>query len=240
MINDVRWITPLILLLSVEHLISQHYTFGMALPPSTTITRGSISVPVISIDTENHTPFHAKNDVAIVCRKHRNFLSRRGILASIALSFSTLPLIVSAETIGKNPVCNDASCLGVWDGMLADCPKQNGVFKFGPGCVSSQDDTPGIFAEPWDYSESKSFAKISDDDSRMDLILSAIRLVSSRNGDEGLYSIIIVFCVLFGQSHISSDLICTQLIFFHVFFLIIHTISRRGLPIGTIFKIDFR
>jgi len=25
--------------------------------------------------------------------------------------------------------------------------------KAKPGCVSSQDDTPGIFAEPWDYSD---------------------------------------------------------------------------------------
>ena len=43
----------------------------------------------------------------------------------------------SAETIGKDPDCNDASCLGVWDGLLADCPHGNAA-GFGNGCVSSQ------------------------------------------------------------------------------------------------------
>lgn len=61
-----------------------------------------------------------------------------------------------SETIGKDPNCNDGTCLGVWDGLLADCPhmtRTEYVFGNGGGCVSSQDDTPGIFAEPWDYSE---------------------------------------------------------------------------------------
>ena len=57
----------------------------------------------------------------------------------------------AAETIGKDPYCNDSSCLGVWDGLLADCP--HGMLKANAGCASSQDDTPGIFSEPWDYSE---------------------------------------------------------------------------------------
>ena len=56
----------------------------------------------------------------------------------------------AAETVGKDPDCNDSTCLGVWDGLLADCPHLKGSSS----CVSSQDDTPGIFAEPWDYSES--------------------------------------------------------------------------------------
>ena len=56
----------------------------------------------------------------------------------------------AAETVGKDPDCNDSTCLGVWDGLLADCPHLKGSSS----CVSSQDDTPGVFAEPWDYSES--------------------------------------------------------------------------------------
>jgi hypothetical protein len=63
----------------------------------------------------------------------------------------------AAETVGKDPDCNEASCLGVWDGLLADCPHDQKISPFrysslgggaGAGCVSSQDDTPGIFAEP--------------------------------------------------------------------------------------------
>ena len=60
----------------------------------------------------------------------------------------------AAETIGKADDCNDSYCLGVWDGLLADCPHDasgNIAFrglKGGAGCVSSQDDTPGIFSEP--------------------------------------------------------------------------------------------
>lgn len=74
---------------------------------------------------------------------------RRAILSVLS---TTISLPVFAETVGKDPDCNDRSCLGVWDGLLADCP--HGM-TLGAGCVSSQDDTPGIFAEPYvsiDYS----------------------------------------------------------------------------------------
>ena len=54
----------------------------------------------------------------------------------------------AAETVGKDPLCNNASCLGVWDGLLADCPHGQISKSAGAGCASSQDDTPGIFAEP--------------------------------------------------------------------------------------------
>lgn len=75
---------------------------------------------------------------------------RHAILSILSTTASVIPLSVSAETIGKDPNCNNRDCLGVWDGLLADCP--HGM-TLGAGCVSSQDDTPGIFAEPWDYSE---------------------------------------------------------------------------------------
>ncbi len=29
---------------------------------------------------------------------------------------------IAAETVGKDADCDDASCLGVWDGLLVDCP----------------------------------------------------------------------------------------------------------------------
>jgi uncharacterized protein (DUF1499 family) len=103
----------------------------------------------------------------------------------------------SAETIGKDPSCLTSSCLGVWDGLLADCPRQNGV---GAGCVASQDDTPGIFAEPWDYADdanyvatttttdrSRSKKPLDEDDWATELVRrieQAVMLVSARRGDD--------------------------------------------------------
>jgi uncharacterized protein (DUF1499 family) len=106
------------------------------------------------------------------------FLSRRGLIASLIGGFSVSVLsspVKATETVGKDPDCNNGTCLGVWDGLLADCP-HNKAFS---GCVSSQDDTPGIFAEPWDYSESKSL----DWNDQMKVLLPIIQLVSSRRKD---------------------------------------------------------
>ena len=76
----------------------------------------------------------------------RRFLGALGgAFGSIVVTESLLKPAAAAETIGKDPECNDRSCLGVWDGLLADCP--HGM-KGGAGCTSSQDDTPGIFSEP--------------------------------------------------------------------------------------------
>lgn len=82
-----------------------------------------------------------------------------------------------AETIGKDPDCNEASCLGVWDGLLADCPHVD--IRSGAGCTSSQDDTPGIFSEPWDYSESDSM----DWRDQMKLLVSSLDLICAKRGD---------------------------------------------------------
>lgn len=88
----------------------------------------------------------------------------------------------AAETVGKDPNCNGGSCIGVWDGLLADCPHGRGaVFKTGAGCTSSQDDTPGIFSEPWDYSESTN--NLSDWEAQMKLLIPAILFSSTRRGD---------------------------------------------------------
>ena len=88
----------------------------------------------------------------------------------------------AAETVGKDENCNDATCLGVWDGLLADCP-HNTRMKFGVGgaaCVSSQDDTPGIFAEPWDYAESDTL----DWKEQMGRLETALTKATQRRGDE--------------------------------------------------------
>ncbi|KAL7525431.1 hypothetical protein ACHAWF_001358 [Thalassiosira exigua] len=99
----------------------------------------------------------------------------------------------AAETVGKDASCNDASCLGVWDGLLADCPhERTKLAGGGAGCVSSQDDAPGIFAEPWDYSESipASSAAAVDEayDGEMDRLILALRTTLRRGDDvEVLY-----------------------------------------------------
>lgn len=68
--------------------------------------------------------------------------------ASLLVQVQQPSISYAAETVGKDPNCNDASCLGVWDGLLADCPHGIIDIKSGAGCASSQDDTPGVFAEP--------------------------------------------------------------------------------------------
>ena len=88
----------------------------------------------------------------------------------------------AAETIGKDPNCNDASCLGIWDGLFADCPHGKINMSAGAGCASSQDDTPGVFAEPWDYSEAPNDSLDYND--QMRLLIPAIKLVCSKRGDQ--------------------------------------------------------
>jgi uncharacterized protein (DUF1499 family) len=99
------------------------------------------------------------------------------------LSGLATPALISscnaAETIGKDPNCNEGKCLGVWDGLLADCPHGK-IALGGTGCVSSQDDTPGIFAEPWDYSESDSL----DWEMQMKRLVPALQIVTNRRNEQ--------------------------------------------------------
>ena len=81
----------------------------------------------------------------------RTSLSRRDALISAATILVAPSPSLATETIGKADDCNDSTCLGVWDGLLADCPHTSAggkLLKTGAGCVCSQDDTPGIFSEP--------------------------------------------------------------------------------------------
>jgi len=119
-------------------------------------------------------------------------MCRRDVLSKIALSFVATSAMPSAafakpETIGKDPNCNDSGCLGVWDGLLADCPHGGGMLfggtnggGAGPGCVSSQDDTPGTFAEPWDYSET---ATLDWEEQSKRLLPAIERVTARRKGD---------------------------------------------------------
>lgn len=100
-------------------------------------------------------------------------------IATTATVVAIVPSMTSAETVGKDPNCNDRTCLGVWDGLLADCPHGRSV---GAGCVSSQDDTPGVFAEPWDYSED-AFVADSSFVTVLNKVQSAILSVAGRRGD---------------------------------------------------------
>jgi hypothetical protein len=136
-----------------------------------------------------------------VLESQRMSLTRRMVLLH-QLLFSTASAAFvanAAETIGKDENCDVASCVGVWDGLLADCPhnRGGGWGGGGAGCVSSQDDTPGIFAEPWDYaddiplipsslsSSSSSFAGRSKNDvaNRMDDLILTLGTTSRNRGD---------------------------------------------------------
>lgn len=103
--------------------------------------------------------------------------SRRSLLASAFSSLVAVPAL-AAETIGKDENCNGKFCIGVWDGLLADCPHDMGAVA---GCTSSQDDTPGVFSEPWDYAEAPNNSL--DWRVQMRLLVPTIQLVSSRRGD---------------------------------------------------------
>jgi hypothetical protein len=118
--------------------------------------------------------------------------SRRDIFLVVggAVAASVVPAR-AAETVGKEEGCNDSSCLGVWDGLLADCPHNNNaamrgaasLLKTGAGCVSSQDDTPGVFSAPWDYSEAPNSYSL-DWQAQMKVLLPTIQFVSARRGDK--------------------------------------------------------
>jgi hypothetical protein len=99
-----------------------------------------------------------KNSDRAATTSRRNLL-QKAIPAAIGFAAAGLvdtqyPVKVVAnaletETIGKDLDCDDSTCLGVWDGLLADCPHgSSSRMPFGAGCASSQDDTPGIFSEP--------------------------------------------------------------------------------------------
>jgi hypothetical protein len=53
----------------------------------------------------------------------------------------------------------------------------------GAGCTSSQDDTPGIFSEPWDYSESP-INKSLDYSDQMRVLRPTLEKVAARRGDK--------------------------------------------------------
>lgn len=97
------------------------------------------------------------NSAAYKLTTSLNAIARRdalvGVLSTAAAVLTPSSTSWAAETIGKEDGCKDSQCIGVWDGLLADCPHENlsgsaKLLKTGAGCVCSQDDTPGIFSEP--------------------------------------------------------------------------------------------
>eukprot|EP00532_Pseudo-nitzschia_australis_P017167 CAMPEP_0168247418 /NCGR_PEP_ID=MMETSP0141_2-20121125/886_1 /TAXON_ID=44445 /ORGANISM="Pseudo-nitzschia australis, Strain 10249 10 AB" /LENGTH=299 /DNA_ID=CAMNT_0008183201 /DNA_START=41 /DNA_END=937 /DNA_ORIENTATION=- len=112
----------------------------------------------------------------------------KGIASSVVCLSTPTNKAIAAESVGKDPDCDDLTCLGVWDGLLADCPHTNaqiggflpGLPGGGAGCTSSQDDTPGIFSEPWDYSESPLGLEYSD---QIRMLRPAVEKVAAKHGD---------------------------------------------------------
>jgi hypothetical protein len=128
-----------------------------------------------------------RQDVSTKLIPQNNQCDRRAWFQHVSSAFaiiaaeSVVDPAFAAETIGKETDCNEAGCLGVWDGLLADCP-HGGLKILGAGCTASQDDTPGIFSEPWDYSEAPN--KSLDWQDQMRLLIPAVQLVSARRGDQ--------------------------------------------------------
>jgi hypothetical protein len=130
-----------------------------------TKSQSTWSLSSILASSQRSTRRHAKCSA-----RHATTTTRRQCLEQISVATTMIASVTtlvslpsparSAETIGKADDCNDSYCLGVWDGMLADCPHSSNnkdvmqgkasalLLRTGAGCVSSQDDTPGIFAEP--------------------------------------------------------------------------------------------
>ena len=115
------------------------------------------SKPEASTSSQNTGAVHppkalCKSGEGLISEEAVSFGSRRQILEIagllLASGVSSVAPVVAAETVGKDPDCYGASCLGVWDGLLADCPHGKFAMNTGARCTSSQDDTPGVFAEP--------------------------------------------------------------------------------------------
>ena len=141
---------------------------------------GSSPVPAASLET-------GEPSISTGEGSRKDFLLKSAS-SCLGLLFASTEKANAAETVGKDPDCDDLTCLGVWDGLLADCPHDNASLgKFvpglpggGAGCTSSQDDTPGIFSEPWDYSESNSL----DYADQMRLLRPTIERVAAKRGDK--------------------------------------------------------
>ncbi|KAL7518000.1 hypothetical protein ACHAWX_002868 [Stephanocyclus meneghinianus] len=174
------------------------------IPPSQSKKTGSTKAPYSSLHSASENEQDLNHPLSSRSRpstSRRSFVSFLAVVASSPAYSQLSPphpsslhrerpsqtIAHAAETIGKDPNCNDASCLGVWDGLLADCPHDddasNRLFGRGAGCVSSQDDAPGIFAEPWDYSENVPLASEDAYERRMDALVVALRTVSRERGD---------------------------------------------------------
>jgi hypothetical protein len=142
---------------------------------------GLISSSVVSQKAYSCTTTRSEIQLQAINRRRVVYFGIASIVAG-ADYFSSEPA-VAAETIGKDPNCSDPSCLGVWDGLFADCPhgKSNPLFPSGAaGCTSSQDDAPGVFAEPWDYGDTSSL----DWEYQMQQLKAAISLATSKRGDK--------------------------------------------------------
>lgn len=149
-------------------------------PPSA----GSAQDSLGSLPKEDSRPSSLQGE-----ESRKGFLLK-GLSSSFVVLLTSTDKAAAAETVGKDPDCDDITCLGVWDGLLADCPHNNvnlggfipGIPGGGAGCMASQDDTPGIFSEPWDYSESPINNALEYSD-QMRLLRPTVERVAARRGD---------------------------------------------------------
>ena len=175
----MRCVPVIIFLFHVSLILQQSVSVVVALVPLQSLSSTFVSSP---------SRISTQNDGSPVPVQPSHVARRDCIIGTFALisAPSILPKSAFAsETVGKDESCDDASCLGIWDGLLADCPHSKLAINAGAGCVSSQDDTPGVFAEPWDYSEAPSDSLDYHD--QMRLLKPTIEMVCSKRGDQYQY-----------------------------------------------------
>lgn len=115
-----------------------------------------------------------------------------GLVLALALLASPIPALAETPSLAPPPppLCSSLStptptCLGVVDGLLADCGNKN-------SCTSSQDDRPGVFSPPW---------QIEGFGDAMDKLVVAVEqrkdfkqiLTYDREGEEGNIQFVYIF-----------------------------------------------
>jgi hypothetical protein len=225
-IIPLRWIILIVLIFDWMDLIIRPSNSLIVVPTTILLKQHLKQYPI----QEPLKMLHDDNneDTTIIPRhfvdETSKILTRRtwiqyGVVTSctIVVSWSSNVKASYVETIGKDSNCNDANCLGIWDGLFANCNHVSsssgsssssslsttiqGMIRTSAGCVSSQDDTPGSFAEPWDYSEDTNIdtTLISNNESNnndeyvvkfiMKRLINAIQTISQQRGDQVGYCI---------------------------------------------------
>jgi len=64
-------------------------------------------------------PKEASHPSSLQGEESRKGFLLKGLISSFGVLLTSTDKAAAAETIGKDPDCDDITCLGVWDGLLA-------------------------------------------------------------------------------------------------------------------------